>query len=153
MLAKFSARILLTLTLVFSHAEISYALSCVTDPEKFDFTDDSAQLFHSGTEDQVRKSYGVLREVVKDPSQYGRTTIFYATNKYENITSSYCQADKCNGMDILKGLQDCSHNGRNASDACFPLAIVYKGNLYCLLQPSLENYTNKKEFSTLDPFK
>lgn len=128
------------------------AASCVLDPHKFDFMDGSAQVFRSGSEEQIKQVYGVLKDVVKDPSKYGASTIFYATNNYHSITSSLCEKNKCSGLDILKGLQNCSANGREKADACYPLAVVYNDKLYCILQPSLDNYTGKKPVSMLNPF-
>lgn len=56
-------------------------------------------------------------------------------------------------MEVLEGLQQCGEGGMSKKDACYPLAVVYDGKLYCLLYPGQGDFDSSKPFVPYIPFK
>ena len=130
-------------------------MTCISNPTHFDFMQTSAQVFYYGREDRVREIYEKLKQEIVDPSSHGRTTLYLVKGDLQQVVSSYCEAEKCTGMDILKNLGQCSADGAQASapaKICRPLAAVYKGTVYCMLAPGLDNYSSQKPFVNFNPY-
>ena len=133
----------------------AYSMTCISNPQHFDFMKTSAQVFYYGKEDKVRGIYEKLKQHIGDPSRHGRTTLFFAQGDLQHVVSSYCEGEKCTGMDILKSLQNCSASsveGPGPAKICHPLAAVYDGKVYCMLAPGLDNYSNQKPFVNFNPY-
>ncbi|MGO4447619.1 hypothetical protein AB4Y96_01735 [Phyllobacterium sp. TAF24] len=128
-------------------APIAQASTCNSQIEKFDFMQTSPQKFYGGTVEEVRSAYKKLTDKIGNPSIYGRTTVFYVASDFSTFSQSYCDTEKCRGLDILEGLQKCSSSNNKA---CYPIAVIFKSNLYCLLEPALKYNSGDKPF---EPFK
>lgn len=123
-----------------------WSAGCVSDMSEFDFNDMSPQKFHFGTREEVSGAYELLIEAVGDPKWYDRPTLFYVTGGFTQFTKAECAGDKCRGMDILTGLQQCAFGAQSGADACHPIAAVYQSRMYCLLEPSLEEFDYDNPF-------
>lgn len=121
--------------------------TCVSDISEFDFYSTSPQKFHFGSREQVAGAYRLVIEAIGDPKWYAKPTLFYVTKAYTQFTKAECAGDKCEAMDILTGLQQCSYGAQSEADTCYPIAAVYQSRMYCLLEPSLE------EFDASNPFR
>jgi hypothetical protein len=66
--------------------------------------------------------------------------VFYVTRDFSHFTQSECSGDKCRGMDILIGMQQCAADPGSNGTVCTPIAAVYQSRVYCLLEPSLEEF-------------
>ncbi|MBB4130155.1 hypothetical protein [Xanthomonas sp. 3075] len=131
----------------------AYSMTCTSNPAQFDFMQTSAQVFYFGTEDKVRGIYEKLRQQVGDPRNHARTTLFFADDGLQRLSRSYCESHTCTGMDVIKGLQHCSAAGKEKPGTlCRPLAAIYEGNVYCLLAPGLDTYSNEKPFVNFNPY-
>ena len=133
----------------------AYSLTCISNPAQFDFMQTSAQVFYYGKEQAVRDVYETLKQQIGDPSIHARTTLFLVKGDLQQVERAYCEDEKCTGMDVLKSLQQCStSNAQKAGPAeiCRPLAAVYKGKVYCMLAPGLDNYSSHKPFVNFNPY-
>jgi hypothetical protein len=128
------------------------AASCIIDPKKFDFISSTPQVFHAGSEEQVRSVYGLLQKRLGNLQDQESATLFYTTGSFSRISTSGCEEEKCSGMDVMLGLQACSAEAPDNPEICYPLAATYEGALYCLLAPGLDNYNARKPFSEFNPY-
>lgn len=133
----------------------AYSMTCISNPAHFDFMQTSAQVFYYGKEEAVRNVYEKLKEQIGDPNSHARTTLFLVKGDLQQVERAYCKAEKCTGMDVMKNLQQCAApNGQGAgpTEICRPLAAVYKGKVYCMLAPGLDNYSSQKPFVNFNPY-
>jgi hypothetical protein len=144
-----SAIVLMILNLPFT-APV-HATTCETDLAKFDFMSTSPTSFNIGEKHNVDRAYEKLRQALGSLEKYDRTQIFYSKG-YDRLTQHYCENEKCKGTDILEGLQICSARAMSAADVCYPLAVVYKQKLYCLLYPGQTDFDPSKPFKPYIPF-
>ncbi|MFF2321969.1 hypothetical protein ACFVTJ_13025 [Agrobacterium sp. NPDC058088] len=120
--------------------------SCVTDVSEFDFLRTSPTNFAFGSRNDVSAAYQKLIEVIGDPAHFEKPTLFYVTKDFSHFTKSECSGDKCRGMDILIGEQQCAADPGSNKTACTPIAAVYQSRVYCLLEPSLEDFDAENRF-------
>tara|TARA_B100000378_G_C18045824_1_gene411950 strand:+ start:1269 stop:1796 length:528 start_codon:yes stop_codon:yes gene_type:complete len=129
----------------------AHALSCETDLSKFDFMETSAFKENRGTRDQVTYAYDVLANNIGELDSYPNTTIFYIRSLGQ-IAEFRCPKERCTGTDIsYTGMLDCQRIVDNKQLTCLPLAAVYNGKLYCLLQPSLKPGEPYREYVPFSP--
>jgi hypothetical protein len=120
--------------------------SCISEEADFDFYATPTQKFAFGTREEVTQAYERLVEVVGNPKWYSKPTLFYVTGADTQLTRAECAGDKCDAMDVVTGLQQCSYGAQSAADVCYPIAAVYNSKLYCLLEPSHEGADADKPF-------
>jgi hypothetical protein len=148
----FQARFLCAIAVTVLIQSPARAASCIIDPKQFDFISSSPQLFYAGSEKQVRSIYDLLQKRLGDLSDQESAKLFYTTGSFSRISTSGCEGEKCSGMDIMLGLQACTAEAANSPEICYPLAAIYKGKLYCLLAPALDNYDEQRPFSEFNPY-
>jgi len=138
--------------ILMASSSFSFAIECETDPAKFAFTSDTPSTFNIGEKQDVDRAYAGLAAVLGPLDSYTKTRIFYSKG-YEDIRDYDCREEKCRAMEVLEGLQQCGAGGMTKKDACYPLAVVYKQKLYCLLYPGQQNFDPSKPFVPYVPFK
>lgn len=130
----------------------AYALECETDPTKFRFISDSPSTFNMGEKSDVDRAYAALARSLEPLASYSKTRIFYSKG-YENVRGYDCKQKLCRSMEVLEGLQRCGEGGMSKKDACYPLAVVHEGRLYCLLYPGQRDFDPSRPFVPYVPFK
>jgi hypothetical protein len=118
--------------------------NCIAELSDFDFYSTSPQNSYFGARKNVSRAYDLLAEEIGNPERYDKPTVFYVTHDFSRFSSSECPGEKCSGRDIFAGMQQCA---RATGLLCHPIAAVYQSQMYCLLQPSLE------EFDYYNPFR
>lgn len=114
--------------------------SCATELSEFDYISTSPQKFHFGSRKNVSSAYEALAKRIGRPENHAKPTLFFVTNDFSRFTHSECAGEKCRGMDVLLGEQKCGLDPESKGARCTPMAAVYKGRMYCLLEPSLEEF-------------
>ncbi len=122
------------------------AQQCVTDEKRFDYLDASPQKFLMGTPEAVKGAY---RQFATSATalKTGRTTQYFVEiANFAQITSRPCDGPFCEGMDTLRGLNECS---QQTGQRCAPLGAVKGRTLYCVLEPAFE-YNKNGRFLPFD---
>lgn len=133
------------------HIPASHAWECETDPAKFRFTSDSPSTFNLGEREEVDRAYAALAKHLQPLQRYRAPRIFYSKG-FSAIREHDCKAGKCTAMEVLEGLQECGAGGMSRQDACYPLAVVHEGRLYCLLYPGQKDFDPSRPFTPYVPF-
>lgn|SRR5690606_25127401 len=137
--------IILVLFLIVTN--VARAESCVSDKNDFDFMATSPTKFHFGKIESVKSAYGNFIDYIGDPGVIGGSSIYYITSDFASFSHAYCEDTKCTGLDILNGLNYCS---MYSNKGCYPLAAIYNGKLYCLLDPSPKYYHSSGPFNPFE---
>ncbi len=123
------------------------AQTCIADMTSFDFMQTSPNKSHVGSINEIKSTYKKFIEKIGEPTIYKKTSLFFVTSDFENFSQTHCEGEKCRGTDILKGLNECSLENNKR---CYPIAAIYKQKLYCLLEPSFNEYHDYKPFNPFD---
>lgn len=128
------------------------ALTCVVDGAAFDFqTEGYGTVFGQGTQADADVAYGALKGQLGDPADYRKPTVFYV-KRGTQISRHECAGDKCTPREMQMAWKTCSDGAKTREDICLPLAVVYSGKLYCVLQPNAPMEAGKPFVRYTPPF-